>query len=514
MRASLTTSFPFLTALLLAGAAGCAEATSPPGGTPATSTTTAGGVGGGGMGGADGTGGGGGMAGQGGAGGTGGGAECVTPADCPGQDTECQARTCDAGVCGVSNAAAGTPLAAQTPGDCQLAVCDGNGDPTSAADDTDLPADGIECTDDLCTAGAPSNPPSSAGSSCTQGGVACDGMGNCTTPTGPTIHVLRVGDGGAALSGASTPVFIEHRAADGTLLGTLALPTAASGANQPLTLSGTATSEGSLSRSANGLYLTVAGYATAPGLASVATSASAAVNRVVARVDAAGNIDTSTLLNTAFDAGNVRGAASADGTSFWVSGNGAVGTAGVWYIAQGSAGGAQILAAPANVRHTHVFGGQLYASSGSSNYTAVNAIGAGLPTMAGQAAAPLPGMPVTGASPYSFALLDRDPNVAGVDTLYVADDRAVGNGGGVQKWSYNGAAWTLVETFTSGLTTGVRGLAAADAGGSVVVFATTAVASENSVIAFVDTGAANPAGAVIATAGVNTVFRGVAISPN
>ena len=41
-----------------------------------------------------------------------------------------------------------------------------------------------------------------------------------------------------------------------------------------------------------------------------------------------------------------------------------------------------------------------------------------------QAATSLPGMPTVDASPYGFALLDRSQAVAGVDTLYVADDRS------------------------------------------------------------------------------------------
>ena len=54
------------------------------------------------------------------------------------------------------------------------------------------------------------------------------------------------------------------------------------------------------------------------------------------------------------------------------------------------------------------------------------------------------GMPTSGnSSPYGFALWDRNPSVAGVDTLYVADDRTAANGGGIQKWSFNGTSWTL-----------------------------------------------------------------------
>jgi hypothetical protein len=110
-------------------------------------------------------------------GGTGGGLECVKPIDCPGADTDCTRRTCEEGRCGTGFVAQGTPTSMQIARDCQRSVCDGAGDPHLVADDLDVPVDGNPCTDDVCTAGSPSNPPSAAGKPCV-GGV-CDGAGNC-----------------------------------------------------------------------------------------------------------------------------------------------------------------------------------------------------------------------------------------------------------------------------------------------------------------------------------------------
>lgn len=104
-------------------------------------------------------------------------AACALPSDCPGADTECATRTCAGGRCGVASAPAGTPLAAQVAGDCQRRVCDGAGNATGQADDADLPVDGLECTADACSAGAPSNPPLPASTPCA-GGV-CSGAGAC-----------------------------------------------------------------------------------------------------------------------------------------------------------------------------------------------------------------------------------------------------------------------------------------------------------------------------------------------
>src|SRR5262249_21172704 len=109
--------------------------------------------------------------------------------------------------------------------------------------------------------------------------------------------------------------------------------------------------------------------------------------------------------------------------------------------------------------------------------------------------------------------LDRDPMVAGLDTLYVADDRALASGGGIQKWTFNGITWSLANTFNSGLTTGVRGLTAVVTGANVTLIATTAAASPNGLVVVGDDGPRPPPATSTATAGVDTAFRGVALAP-
>src|SRR5579862_6037484 len=71
------------------------------------------------------------------------------------------------------------------------------------------------------------------------------------------LVVYRVGDGSAALSSAATAVFLDDYSATGTLVNSVAMPTSAGGANNPLTASGTATSEGGLTVSGNGQLLIV-----------------------------------------------------------------------------------------------------------------------------------------------------------------------------------------------------------------------------------------------------------------
>jgi hypothetical protein len=331
------------------------------------------------------------------------------------------------------------------------------------------------------------------------------------------LAVVRVGDGSAALSAAATRVYIERRAgADGSLVAAannpLQLPTTASGLNARLTLAGSATSEGAIARSADARYLTLAGYDAAVGTASVAGTASSTVNRVAGRIDWNGNVDTSTLLNVAFSAGNVRSAVSADGAGFWVGG---AGTGGGWYVTLGALGGTQVLSNPSNTRVLNIFAGQLFGTSASGSFVNVFTIGTGLPTMAGQTATSLPGFPTSGtASPYAFVFFDRSNTVAGLDTLYVADDRSTASGGGIQKWTFDGSNWTLAITFIGGLGTGVRGLAGEVSDANVVLYATTTEGSANKLVRLVDDGTPSPSAVILSTAATDTVFRGVALWPD
>ncbi len=334
------------------------------------------------------------------------------------------------------------------------------------------------------------------------------------------LWILRVGDGTAALAAASTAVFIERRAStDGTTrAATLNLPIAMTGSNRPITISGTATSEGSFSRASNGRYVTFAGYAAAPGLASVTTSAAATVPRVVARIDATGAIDTATTLGAAFGGGNVRGAVTVDGTAFWIAGTGSPG--GVQYQPfHGAAEPASVVAMPSNVRTVGFFGDRLYGSASTSTpapgFYGVFSVGsAGTQPVTETPATMLPGLPTaSGPSPYAFALLDRDTAVAGVDTLYLADDRAIASGGGVQRWNFSGTTWTLGATFNAGITSGVRGVTAWGDGPDVVIAAVTAE-SASRVVLFRDRPGLPPTAAFpVVTAPANTQFRGVALAP-
>lgn len=109
--------------------------------------------------------------------------QCVSASGCPAAaDPNCATATCTSNMCGFNFVASGTPTpaATQTPGNCHEMRCDGAGTGTNAVDDTDVPVDANQCTDNVCTAGVPSNPSSPTGLVCTMGGgTVCDGSGAC-----------------------------------------------------------------------------------------------------------------------------------------------------------------------------------------------------------------------------------------------------------------------------------------------------------------------------------------------
>lgn len=326
------------------------------------------------------------------------------------------------------------------------------------------------------------------------------------------IVVVRVGDGAAALSNASTATFLDEYTPAGALVQSIAMPTTASGSNQPFTNSGTATSEGFLNVSQNGLYLTLCGYGIAPGTASIASSPASTTPRVIARIDLTGQIDTTTTITDGYNgvpavppsttttSGNIRSAATVDGSAYWCSGTGATATAGVRYVQHGQSTSLGLNAgAPTNVRVAGIYNGQLYATSASTVYQSVCAVGTGLPTTTGQTVAVLPGLPAaSGPSTYDFWFADPV-------TLYMADDRALLSNGGVQKWANVGGTWT--QQYILQPSAGCRGLTGRKVNGVTTLYATT---SNGQLVSFVDNGPGSPA-TILATAATNTAFRGVRV---
>src|SRR5262249_4855277 len=227
------------------------------------------------------------------------------------------------------------------------------------------------------------------------------------------LAIYRVGDGAGSLANTGNAVFLDEYTPTGTLVQSVAMPTTASGSNKQLIASGTATSEGLLTRSADGRYLLLTGYGRdLPGSGSVVSTASATVPRVVGRVDPSATIDTSTALSDFADGSNPRSVTSTNGTDLWVAGA----AGGVRYATLGSTTSTQLSTTVTNIRQTNIFAGQLYVSDSSGSAVRVGAVGSGLPTTSGQTITNLSGFPTSGG-PYGFFFADLSASVDGLDTL-------------------------------------------------------------------------------------------------
>ena len=313
--------------------------------------------------------------------------------------------------------------------------------------------------------------------------------------TGSDLVVFTVGNGSALSGTAMSGALYEYNTAtvNQSVGNTVALPST-------FTVGGSASAEGFLKLSTDGNYLTMFGYNAAVGSAAPSGTAPATVNRVVARIDMSGNVDTTTRLTDS--TGSARSAISPDGNGIWVttsSGGSRYTTFGSTTTSVGLVGG--------NLRVAGISGGQLYISTAAAGVLGVATVGTGLPTTTGQTMTELSGMPTTGThSSYDFFFKDAN-------TLYVADDGNAAGTGGIQKWTLNAGTWTLSYTLLNNgtTTTGCRGLTGlVDGSGNVELFATTTAATANTLIEVTDTGVNTSVFTVLATAPTGDAFRGVA----
>lgn len=313
------------------------------------------------------------------------------------------------------------------------------------------------------------------------------------------VAVYRVGTGTGALTSASTAVSIDEYSPTGTLVQSIPMPTAASGSNKPMTASGTATSEGELTLSANGQYLLATGYDAAPGVASIASTTATADPRVIGRIDTSGNVDTSTALTDADSGNNPRSAVSTDGTSLWLSG--AVGIAATTLGASTSTP-----LSTQNTRQLEIANNQLYFSSSSGSFKGIGTVGSGLPTSGTQTLTLLPGNPDGGNGPYAFVLTTLGTGTT-PDTLYIAEN----NTGAILKFGLVSGSW-VAEGSITGLS-GLTGLTAYVSGGTATLFATTPGTLYKAVDSSGAGGTLSGSATAIASAGTNEAFRGVAPVP-
>ncbi len=346
--------------------------------------------------------------------------------------------------------------------------------------------------------------------------LAIAGLASADEPAGPGgdhLVVSRI----PTLSTSQAVTLVRFNGAGTSDGANWALPATASGSNHPFTLQGDSNAVGSVALSADGRYLTLAGYTTAVG-----GNPEAADARDVARVNAVGTADTSTTLGKTFLKEKIRGAVTDDGTRFWVTGNGNgsgnTPLGGMIYAPLGSTSPAAIFSrevpvsssnkALNNTRTVQIAGGNIY--TGSEKGTA------GIYTLTG-----LPTTPQSPANPISFSG-EIDPiselpleHVAGsktVDLMYVVKE-----GEGIVKYSLSGSSWVSRGTLVSGNFAGVTGRV--DSEGHFRIYAIQGYNAGNAIVTLTDNAAFNAAPSAsslstVSTAPAGTVYRGIAFAPH
>jgi len=328
-------------------------------------------------------------------------------------------------------------------------------------------------------------------------------------PPPDRLWVVRVGDEITNLSGSAVAVSIEAiDGSTGTPVGArIALPTAATGGNLGLTLSGVATAEGSLARSLDGRWVMLGGYNLPVGTPAVASTEG---SRVIARINAAGIIDTRTALGTFASTRGLRAVVSPDGNTFWtVHAGGSVGS-----IGYSTYGGATSLEVSERIvlRGLGMTASRLFATGSNPDGSGVYAI-APLPTPPSRVTAvPSPGFPLNNTlSPYGLVPIDRDGD-GNPEVLLLGDDRSPLSGGGVLVWTRSGTTWTQQGAVT-GLPTGLRALTGRAEGSNYVLYGITAEGRGR--ILRIDVVGSTLEGVVqiYGTAPINTAYRGIAFAP-
>jgi len=330
------------------------------------------------------------------------------------------------------------------------------------------------------------------------------------------LIVFRGGDGtGSVSTNVAVPIFLDEFSVSGNLIQSVALPTTTNGLNRRILTSGSSTSEGQITRSTNGLYIFAVGYdaavgTTGTGTTSLSGSPASTTNRIIARIDNAKNINTTTALADFASAANARSCASDNGNNIWCVG----GASGVVFNTIGSTTASTVVAnSVTNLRTINIFDNQLYIGTASGT-TRLATVGSGLPSTNGQTLSLLPGITNTNlVSPYQFVMFDVNPTIPGLDVLYVTDDGTGTNPTpGIFKYSLVNGFWENNGVVDA--TAGYRGLTGVGSGSVVNLYA---VKSGNTLVAITDSSGYNGSFTaqpnIIASAASGTVFRGVCFAP-
>ena len=311
------------------------------------------------------------------------------------------------------------------------------------------------------------------------------------------IAVLQQGDGVEALSADGNSVYIKEYSSTGALVQTIPVDNSGSHA---LIESGSASSEGFMTRADNGKYLVIPGYNVNIGGTTGLTTAG--IPRAVGNVDGTGAYNY-IHSNTAFYSGNNYRSATGDGAGhYWTGGT----PNGLNLFVEGGSDVTGVCTTTSNTRVVGDYFGQLYYSTGSGTI-GIYSVSPSLPAATGATGTNIIVDP--GGSPYGFVFNSTH------DICYLADDASTTANGGLEKWTRSGGTWSLAYTYTAlDGTTGCHGVAVDWSGSSPVIYVTTAEASANKIVKVVDNGSVvSSTVSTIATAATLTKFGSVELTP-
>ena len=313
------------------------------------------------------------------------------------------------------------------------------------------------------------------------------------------IVVLQVGNGSISSSGAPG-VLDDFLTVGGVLQTQLALPTTGSNA----LIFGGSSYEGALSLSADGQNIVVGGYNVPLGSFSgtIDSSSASSVPRAVGSVNAAGSftLDATTIQ---FSGSTIRSAAADGAGNFWAGG----GSSGVVYLGTKAAAATISTISPAT-RNLNLINGNIYFTETGSGQGVMAFAGApktsATPTMLVSTAGTGTGTP----SPKGFAF-----NPA-MTIAYVADNRTAANGGGIQRFNWNGSAWAYAYTlgYTLSSSQEIYDVIADFSGPNPLLYAVTGESTRNRLVTVTDTGAGSTY-TILETAPAGDAFRGLVFAP-
>ena len=311
------------------------------------------------------------------------------------------------------------------------------------------------------------------------------------------LVIYRVGNGAAPLSTAAAAVFLDEYTTGGALV--QSIPVASSG-GAAMTAVGNATTEGIMTASADGSRLVFTGYRKDAGGTNPSSDTALVTGRVVGMLSLDGTVDTSFAVTDV--TGTIRSA-----VSFSATGPAYIGlSSGVRYLADLATAAPSTLIDSRNSRQVVLSGGILFASNGSNTIAAkVQSYGAA--PIALTAAVPVVTL-ATSDVVNSFWFADLNPGVPGDDTVYslTATNQ-------LHKHSFDGASWTGSGSLALPGAGGNFNLTGAVGPAGVDIY----IASGNTLYSLNDASGygAAPSGTlnVLAIAGANTAFRGIAVMP-